>query len=260
MNIPFLSTQSSSDLRSETLIQRKWRHLKHRIIYRLGGTPNEKIPQSSFHNMSDMLAGLRRRGQEIATVIDVGASDGRWSLQAMTEYPQATYLLLEPNEYHFPSLKTFCREHPQASHVPCVAGRSVGRLAFDDSDPLGGLASENSSGATFPATSIDHEISVRHLCGPYLIKLDTHGFEVPILEGAQNTLKDTAALIIECYPRSLGGIGIPFWEMATRLRKQGFQCVDIADPLYRNRDGAFWQMDMLFVHHNRPECVDNRYV
>lgn len=260
MNIPFLSTQPSSDLRCETLIQRKWRHLKHRIIYRLGGTPNEKIPQNSFHNMSDMLAGLRRRGQEIATVLDVGASNGQWSNLSLKEYPEAKYLLLEPNEFHFPSLEAFCREHSNATHVPCVAGRSVGRLSFDGSEPFGGLASELSDTNKLPATSIDHEVRTRGLPGPYLIKLDTHGFEVPILEGAQYALKGTAALIIECYPRSLGGIGIPFWEMATRLREQGFQCVDIADPLYRNRDGAFWQMDMLFVHHNRPECMDARYV
>lgn len=244
----------------ENYFERKWRHFKHRLIYRLGGTPNEKIAWNTVHTMYDMLAGLRRRGQEISTVIDVGASDGQWSNLSLKEYPEAKHLLLEPNEFHFPKLVEFCREHPNATHVPCVAGRSVGRLSFDGSEPFGGLASEVSDANTLPATSIDHEVRTRGLSGPYLIKLDTHGFEVPILEGAQDALKETAALIIECYPRSLGGIGIPFWEMAGRLRNLGFQCIDVADPLYRKRDGTFWQIDMLFVRHDRPECVDTRYI
>ena len=33
-------------------------------------------------------------------------------------------------------------------------------------------------------TTIDHEIGAYGLPGPYLIKLDTHGYEAPILCGA----------------------------------------------------------------------------
>src|ERR1700730_15699226 len=37
------------------------------------------------------------------------------------------------------------------------------------------------------------------LPGPYLIKLDTHGYEVPILCGATETLRNTNLLVIETY-------------------------------------------------------------
>ena len=37
------------------------------------------------------------------------------------------------------------------------------------------------------------------LPGPHLIKLDTHGYEVPILCGATETLRNTNLLVIETY-------------------------------------------------------------
>ncbi len=35
-----------------------------------------------------------------------------------------------------------------------------------------------------PAITIDDAVAHHGLVGPYLLKLDTHGFEVPIIEGA----------------------------------------------------------------------------
>lgn len=244
----------------ETILQRKYRHFKHRLIYKLGGTPNEKIPINRFHYMSNMLEGLRKRGNEIRTVIDIGASDGQWTRLCLKEFPLSTYLLLEPNAHHFPYLEKFLKEHSNLIHSPCVAGRSTGLLSFDSSNPYSGLASEQESESMLPATSIDHEIASRKLSGPYLIKLDTHGFELPILEGAKDALRETSALIIECYPRSLGGVGIPFWNMAHWLEQRGFHCIDLADPIYRKKDGTLWQLDLLFVRNDRPECLDTNYL
>jgi hypothetical protein len=42
-------------------------------------------------------------------------------------------------------------------------------------------------------TTVDIEVAQRALLGPYLIKLDAHGFEVPILIGAQEALKKHAS-------------------------------------------------------------------
>jgi len=56
--------------------------------------------------------------------------------------------------------------------------------------------------------------------GPYLIKLDTHGVEIPILNGSAQTLKDTNVLVVEVYnfdfgppavPQSLFGICANIW-------------------------------------------------
>jgi hypothetical protein len=44
-----------------------------------------------------------------------------------------------------------------------------------------------------------------------------------------------------------------FPEMCAYLEGHGFRCMDMYDLLYRPRDNAFWQMDMLFMKADRDE-------
>ena len=38
---------------------------------------------------------------------------------------------------------------------------------------------------------------IKSLHGPYLLKIDVQGAELDVLEGAQNLLKDTEAVVLE---------------------------------------------------------------
>jgi hypothetical protein len=58
------------------------------------------------------LLRLKTRGVEINTVIDVGASDERWSDRCMAHYPDAKYLLIEAQRLHKESLERFTRSRP----------------------------------------------------------------------------------------------------------------------------------------------------
>lgn len=85
------------------------------------------------------------------------------------------------------------------------------------------------------------------------LKLDTHGFEIPILEGASQVLKETAVIIIECYNFRIAPECLLFFEMCDYLGKLGFRCIDLVDPFNRPYDQSFWQMDLVFVKDNRAE-------
>ena len=69
-----------------------------------------------------------------------------------------------------------------------AAGEKPGSIFFDASDPFSGQASDKPAPGLveLPLTSVDHEIASRGLPGPYLLKFDVHGFELPILRGAQS--------------------------------------------------------------------------
>ena len=54
------------------------------------------------------LGRIAARGLEIRTVIDVGASDGRWSLQAERLWPDARFHLVEANPVHEDRLRRLC--------------------------------------------------------------------------------------------------------------------------------------------------------
>jgi FkbM family methyltransferase len=206
--------------------------------------------------MESALQGLAQRNHIFNTVVDVGASDGRWSSLAMKTFPNCNYLLIEANPIHQKSLNQFCLVHANTQFVLAAAGDSIGQISFDASNAFIGQASHNladSKFTKFPMTTIDNEITSRQLPGPYLIKLDTHGFEVPILKGAENGLVDTEAIIIECYNFKMSPECLLFFEMCEYLKKLGFRCADLVDPRHRPYDNVLWQMDLVFLKENSHE-------
>lgn len=159
--------------------------------------------------MSTTLAFKRiaSRGIAINSVLDVGASNGSWSLEAKQCWPGA---------------------------------RGV------------------------PAVTLDGEVKSRGLKGPYLVKLDTHGFEVPILNGAKEVLAQVRLgqanlVVIETYNFQLETDSLKFWQLCQFMDDLGFGVIDISEPMWRFKDDAFWQIDLLFIPKSRPEFSYNRY-
>jgi FkbM family methyltransferase len=231
------------------------------VLKRLGYQVTRRGPE---FEPSSMMAGLQRaaeRGIRVESIIDVGASDGRWTEGALRFFPNARALLIEANRVHEAGLQSFKQRFPRADYVLAAGGREVGEVYFNDDDPFGGAAFSTETPGTnrIPSTTIDHEVAARSLPGPFLVKLDTHGFEVPILEGAAKTLRDASLLVIEVYNFTLMPGALRFQEMIALLEKSGFRPIDLCDPMYRPKDGAFWQCDMFFVRADRPEFGSNTY-
>jgi len=213
---------------------------------------------------ADLHAVMSRRADVcVETVVDVGASNGQWSARMMRYFPNAKYLLIEAQEAaHGAALQTFKAAHANVEYELCAAGDCEGDIHFDASDPVGGLASTTpfpKNNICVPVTTIDKLASRRNLHGPFLIKLDTHGFEVPILEGARQTMAQSAMLIIEAYNFTLCPGALRFYELCQFLEPRGFRCVDMFDLMIRPGDHAFWQMDMVFLPSTHPIFQSNRY-
>jgi FkbM family methyltransferase len=205
----------------------------------------------------------RRPELAVETVIDVGASDGRWSARMMQHLPNANYLLIEAQKAaHGAALEQFKKIHPKVDYVLCVAGDHEGEIHFDATDPFGGAASTtpfSKNDIVIPMHSVDKVVSELGLCGPFLLKLDTHGFEVPILEGAREVMRQASMLIIEAYNFTLRPGCLRFHELCQYLEARGFRCVDIFDLMTRPVDNAFWQMDMVFLPSTHPVFRSNGY-
>ena len=198
---------------------------------------------------------LAKRVPLLGGVIDIGASNGVWSERLMRHFPGAEYLLIEGNPYHKESLAEFCRCHPNVRFSLAVAGEEPGNIFFDPSDPLGGIASTvpRSGMVELPCTTVDLEVEKAQLRSPYLIKFDTHGYESPILKGAQRTLPGTEVIVMECYNFTIAPECERFWEMCAHLAGIGFRPIDVFDVSYRPHDLSLWQMDIVFVRSGRPE-------
>lgn len=216
-------------------------------------------------NLYTMMAGLQRcfdRGVRIRTVIDVGASDGRWSKDCMKVFPDANYILVEAQDGHKSALEEFKHAYANVDYVLAAAGSEKGTIYFDAGDLYGGLASESpfeKNGIEVPVVSLDEQIEAMQANGPYLLKLDTHGFEIPILEGAMAIIRNAELIVIETYNFKLTKDSLRYWEMCAFMDNLGFSPIEHVDFMLRDFDKAFWQMDTFFIKSTSTAFNHNGY-
>lgn len=214
------------------------------------------------HSMEAGLARAARHAPEIATVIDVGAAAGTWTRRSLVHFPRARHLLLEPLEERRAELAALSRENPNVQFALAAAGESAGEVVLNvaaDLDSSGIYGAAAGQGRSVPVTTIDAEVAARALPGPYFMKLDTHGFELPIFAGARATLEQTALLMVEAYNFVIAPPCIRFHELCAWLEARGFRASDLIEPMRRPADAVLWQMDLVFVRSDHPALRRTTY-
>jgi FkbM family methyltransferase len=213
----------------------------------------------------DMESGIRQmapRALQLRTVVDIGASDGRWSRRTMKFFPQARFIAVEPLREREPRLKALRDSNPRFDYALCVAGERDGEIVeLAVGEDLDGSTVAGTQGAMrrVPAHSIDAIMAMKQCQGPFLLKFDTHGFEVPILKGAANTLRDTHYVVMEVYNYRHTNGTLLFHEMCALLESYGFRCFNVVDPMHRPLDGCLWQMDLFFARHDNEVFRESVY-
>lgn len=206
--------------------------------------------------LNGALARLKNIGVDFETLIDVGASDGRWSKNALNFWPGVNLLMFEPNLVHSQALAQFAlhyllRTGKGAVVREYVCSNALASVSFDDSDPWGGAVREGASQKS--SSKIDYEVGLWFPNQSYAIKLDVHGHEIECLDGARETLKNTSLVIIEVYLHDIDGTGVKtFPHIIDRMAYFGFRPIDMFDFMVRPKDGTLWQFDMAFVREDHP--------
>ena len=235
--------------------------LRHAVNRLFGPLGLHLVRRDSAFEMDGLLARAAARPPVPATIIDVGASDGIWSLRARRHFPRARFLLFEPLAERQAALARLRARHG-FDVVAAAAGDRAGQVAFAIDPALdgSGVAAPGETGTRAVAVeTIDAAVAARGLPGPYALKLDTHGYEIPVLNGASHVLTRTQLLIIEAYNFELTPGCLRFHELCAWLEARGFRCCDLADPMRRPCDGVLWQMDLAFAPATSPLFSTNRY-
>lgn len=204
----------------------------------------------------DMYSAIKRihdHGIRIDNIIDIGGSNGIWSIRAMKRFPSASFIVIEPLVERKESLRNLSQKFPNFSFELCAAGETDGdKAVLNISDDLDGSTINGHGGESrqVPVRTIDAIVSQRKLTGNFLLKFDTHGYELPILKGASQTLNKTSIIIMETYNFQISDNALRFHEMCAIMENLGFRCYDIADPMLRDYDKSFWQVDLFFCRND----------
>jgi FkbM family methyltransferase len=221
----------------------------YRLVRRLGLHP---FSRETLH----LLKRVRRLGFTPRTILDVGANAGEWSRSVKLVFPDANYVLIEPQVEMEPFLQRFCAENEGAAYFLAGAGAEPGKLTLTMWDDFAGSsfvlepsAEMLASGKQreIPIVTIDALVETGKMAVPDLVKVDVQGFEREVLRGASCCFGKTELFILETSLFSGQAVKPLFHEMVQFMLERGYVVYDLVDRNYRPFDGALGQVDVCFV-------------
>jgi len=202
-----------------------------------------------------------QRWGEITTVLDVGANHGHFARAAVACLPTATVHAFEPLPVCQEKLRRTAQRFGRIEVHQLALGEAPGRVTmfendYPDSSSL--LPMTDRHKELWPKTRNETEIEVDCECldrlretigaGPHLMKLDVQGYELQVLKGAIETLKNTLVVMCEVcfepfyqgqadFPRIyefMTGQGFSFAEFVAVSRLPPDDEVAFADAVFIN--------------------------
>lgn len=227
----------------------------NRLLGQYGLQVVKKSPTGTASCM-DRIAHAAKIGYRPKCIIDGGAFKGQWTTAVHRIYPNAQFLVIEPN----PNIQEHLRNELQSIRpLPIIEQKALadrsGLLKFNIwGDPNLATSASLQNHVKGKAehqidvevTTIDNLMEV-HNIQPELIKLDLQGAEIKALSGAEKALKSVEMFIVEF------GCLQAYIERATphqlfEIFYDNDYCLyDIVDLLYRPYDGALTGGDFFFV-------------
>lgn len=196
------------------------------------------------------LERARRSGFVPRTVIDIGASDGRWSESCLEIFPDARYLLFDALPDHAPALGAFANRHRNATTYSLALGECPGKMSLNVHGHQSSLLSScdfQGGRLTLDIHMLDDLTDDLGLEGPILFKADVQGYELNVIRGATRVLTMTELALLEVsYRRIYEGAPLAH-EVITAMGSYGFRIFDVCSYDQRPFDGALAQSDIVFA-------------
>lgn len=215
--------------------------------------------------MDESLKRLKKAGLQPSLWVDVGAYQGEMAAMLRQTWPEATGVCFEGQAHALAHLQRRFKNDPQVTVFGKLAGSASkeGVILHGQQTSASVLEEDvhpQSRSQQVDMTTLDEEISkIPPTPKETLIKIDTQGYELEVLKGAEGLLRTTGGLILELNLIELHK-GVPLAdEVISWLKTRGFQMFDIAGLTRRPRDRALWQADFIFVPANSPLRSNKSY-
>jgi FkbM family methyltransferase len=197
-------------------------------------------------------------------IVDVGASDGRWTTPALPLFPEARFLLVEPLDQHEAALKVLAQQERRITCFQGLVGRAAGTARFMQRGYQSSLLGTH-DGSAFgetreqPIFTLDEIIRRLSFPSPDIIKLDIEGSELDALRGAVEALRSAVLVQVEVNL-------IPFKkdlplmdDLVGFMTEQGFRVLDVFGVHGRPLDGLPAQGECFFMKKDSPLLTDLRW-
>ncbi|GMU55139.1 MAG: hypothetical protein AMXMBFR33_42850 [Candidatus Xenobia bacterium] len=197
---------------------------------------------------------LRRPGFAPRVVVDVGVASG--TARLYQAFPEAYFLLIEALGENEPHLREILHRY-RGDYVIAAAGASQGKGIINVEPVQQGRGSslltrtaQTSKGVRLerrevPIETLDSLVAGRHLQGPFGLKIDTEGFELEVIRGATNLLRETQFVLAEVSVIERFEGSYSFSDFIAAMSEREFELSDVLS-VGRSRGKAI-HIDALFT-------------
>jgi FkbM family methyltransferase len=195
-----------------------------------------------------------------ATIVDVGANRGQFSLVCRQVQPSCRIIAFEPLATAAAVFKRVFNGDSQTRLVESAIGTEDGKATMhvsnrEDSSSLLPIGTGQSE--VFPETAESHQLEVvvaplskllsaDEIARPAMLKIDVQGFEREVLAGSLPLLRSFDHIYVECSFVELYIGQALITEIVTLLDEQGFSLSGIYN-VHSDRDGRAIQADCHFT-------------
>jgi FkbM family methyltransferase len=203
---------------------------------------------------------LKQGGFAPRCVIDVGANKGIWTREAMKFFPEAQYVMVEPQAW----LREYSLEllQPEKNAIWINAGVAdkSGSMALhiskrDDSSSFvldWGRAKGESGSDVIVEMKTLNEIAAKYCPQPPdMVKVDAEGLDLKVLAGASDIVGKTDVFLAEAlvFPTIYDNTLLKILQTMTEA---GYRCVEITDVNRSPKHGVAWLIELAFLRNGSP--------
>lgn len=201
--------------------------------------------------------------QGIRTIVDIGANTGQFARLAHEIWPAARIYSLEPLPDAFAQLQQALPPSADFHPLNLAAGAEAGELDFLPCEhspsssflratrlhheAFAGSTGEQSRTLRVPVRPLDDLMAELEWSPPLLLKIDVQGFEDRVLAGAEATLRQASAALVETSFTELYEGQALFPEVYSRMLALGYRYRGSIRQMLSAVDESVVQADSIFV-------------
>jgi FkbM family methyltransferase len=188
---------------SSALRNRIWHVIRSEVVRRAGYDLKRLADVPFGVRWEDDVASLLAGRLDVA--LDVGANDGQTARELLARFPDVRVFSFEPHPGALSELRSVAAREPRLEAVGAAVSAENGNipLVLTDFSQWATVARKPRSGeetVTVPTVRLDDFCAERMIEHVSLLKVDTEGHELAVLQGAERLLSERriSAVVVEC--------------------------------------------------------------
>ncbi|MNK33140.1 hypothetical protein D3C87_516150 [compost metagenome] len=202
----------------------------------------------------------------IKTIVDVGANIGQSALYYHELFPESTIYCYEPIPAIYEKLKQLSATTPAIHAFQQGVGATAGSLEIvlledqlSQQHSFHKVAGDSDKTVSVPVTTIDEIVKENKLQSIDLLKIDTEGFEIEVIQGAAKSIasNQVKAVYLEVGLSSKNEHNSSFIKVFDTLEKAGFTFYGLYEISHIGIQTNFHYGNVLFIHHSALDQISN---